>query len=215
MAVRAIRFPHSEISGSKVARHLPEAYRRHAASFIASWSQGIHRAPLTRYSIRESRNHFPILFAAPRALDDAPAAQIELSMKLSVLPSFSRKKTAFGGFKHHKIMVVYRLFVGLFFLSSIPCIPLYARRKKSQGQHATQPAPAHKKPRESTKAPPPGSCRAVGLFFFFLQTTHYQPWTMSGASCPCASAQGTARRLPVRQDRRQAPRQWQAPPRRP
>lgn len=29
-------FPHSEIFGSKVARHLPEAYRRHAASFIAS-----------------------------------------------------------------------------------------------------------------------------------------------------------------------------------
>ena len=29
-------FPHSDIFGSKVARHLPEAYRRHAASFIAS-----------------------------------------------------------------------------------------------------------------------------------------------------------------------------------
>ena len=36
------RFPHSEISGSKVARHLPEAYRSHATSFIASSSQGIH-----------------------------------------------------------------------------------------------------------------------------------------------------------------------------
>ena len=36
-------FPHSEIFGSKVARHLPEAYRRHAASFIAFLSQGIHR----------------------------------------------------------------------------------------------------------------------------------------------------------------------------
>ena len=35
-------FPHSEISGSKVARHLPEAYRSHATSFIASISQGIH-----------------------------------------------------------------------------------------------------------------------------------------------------------------------------
>ena len=31
----SIGFPHSEIFGSKVARHLPEAYRRHAASFIA------------------------------------------------------------------------------------------------------------------------------------------------------------------------------------
>lgn len=35
-------FPHSEISGSKVARHLPEAYRSYATSFIASYSQGIH-----------------------------------------------------------------------------------------------------------------------------------------------------------------------------
>ena len=34
--VHSMRFPHSEIFGSKVARHLPEAYRRHAASFIAS-----------------------------------------------------------------------------------------------------------------------------------------------------------------------------------
>ena len=38
----AIRFPHSEISGSKVARYLPEAYRHQAASFIAFLSQGIH-----------------------------------------------------------------------------------------------------------------------------------------------------------------------------
>ena len=29
-------FPHSDIFGSKVARHLPEAFRRHATSFIAS-----------------------------------------------------------------------------------------------------------------------------------------------------------------------------------
>ena len=39
-------FPHSEISGSKVARHLPEAYRSHATSFIATSSQGIHHTPL-------------------------------------------------------------------------------------------------------------------------------------------------------------------------
>ena len=39
-------FPHSEISGSKVARHLPEAYRSFATSFIATFSQGIHRTPL-------------------------------------------------------------------------------------------------------------------------------------------------------------------------
>ena len=44
--VRRIRFPRSEIFGSKVARHLPEAYRRHATSFIAFSSQGIHHTPL-------------------------------------------------------------------------------------------------------------------------------------------------------------------------
>lgn len=37
-AVCAREFPHSEIPGSKVATHLPEAYRRYAASFIASLS---------------------------------------------------------------------------------------------------------------------------------------------------------------------------------
>ena len=37
---------HSEISGSKVARHLPEAYRSHATSFIAFLCQGILHAPL-------------------------------------------------------------------------------------------------------------------------------------------------------------------------
>lgn len=31
----AAKFPHSEISGSKVAMHLPEAYRSYATSFIA------------------------------------------------------------------------------------------------------------------------------------------------------------------------------------
>ena len=32
---RSVGFPHSDIYGSKVAWHLPEAYRCHAASFIA------------------------------------------------------------------------------------------------------------------------------------------------------------------------------------
>ena len=36
MRVYRIGFPHSEISGSKVAKHLPEAYRSNATSFIAS-----------------------------------------------------------------------------------------------------------------------------------------------------------------------------------
>jgi hypothetical protein len=42
--------PHSEISGSKVDYHLPEAYRRLTASFIASYCQGIHRVPLIALS---------------------------------------------------------------------------------------------------------------------------------------------------------------------
>jgi len=41
-----IGFPHSEISGSKVARHLPGAYRSHATPFFASISQGIHHSPV-------------------------------------------------------------------------------------------------------------------------------------------------------------------------
>jgi hypothetical protein len=41
-----VGFPHSEIPGSKVAKHLPEAYRSHATSFVASISQGIHHLPL-------------------------------------------------------------------------------------------------------------------------------------------------------------------------
>ena len=39
-------FPHSEISGSKVASHLTGAYRRQATSFIAFFSLGIHHTLL-------------------------------------------------------------------------------------------------------------------------------------------------------------------------
>ena len=42
---------HSEIAGSKVAGHLPDAYRRQTASFIAFFSLGIHRTPLSRISL--------------------------------------------------------------------------------------------------------------------------------------------------------------------
>ena len=38
-------FPHSETSGSKAINRLPEAFRWLIASFIATLSQGIHRAP--------------------------------------------------------------------------------------------------------------------------------------------------------------------------
>ena len=54
--VCSMGFPHSEISGSKVAKHLPEAYRRYAASFIAFFSQGIHHTPLFRTPARNSEN---------------------------------------------------------------------------------------------------------------------------------------------------------------
>ena len=43
------RFPDSEIPGSKPTCRLPEAYRRQATSFFASWRQGIHRAPLVAW----------------------------------------------------------------------------------------------------------------------------------------------------------------------
>ena len=54
------RFPHSDISGSKVARHLPEAYRRHATSFIAISSQGIHHTPLN-FLLGNSKTTFKFL----------------------------------------------------------------------------------------------------------------------------------------------------------
>ena len=46
-----IRFPHSEISGSQVARHLPEAYRSYATSFIAILCQGIHHTLLSAVTL--------------------------------------------------------------------------------------------------------------------------------------------------------------------
>ena len=42
VSAEAEEFPHSEIFGSKVARHLTEAYRSYAPSFIAILCQGIH-----------------------------------------------------------------------------------------------------------------------------------------------------------------------------
>lgn len=39
---KSLGFPHSEISGSKIAWHLTGAYRSFATSFIAFLSQGIH-----------------------------------------------------------------------------------------------------------------------------------------------------------------------------
>ena len=41
-----VGFSHSEIPGSKVGSHLPEAYRRHPTPFIASISQVILHLPI-------------------------------------------------------------------------------------------------------------------------------------------------------------------------
>ena len=77
-------FPHSEIFGSKVARHLPEAFRRQAASFIALWSQGIHH--MRFHSCGEWKNRSPALYAG--ALIHAELAQI-LADSFSTYPHIS------------------------------------------------------------------------------------------------------------------------------
>jgi len=46
------RLPHSEIPGSKVASHLPEAYRRLRRPSSAHFCQAIHRTPLCASAIR-------------------------------------------------------------------------------------------------------------------------------------------------------------------
>ena len=51
--VHTTGLPHSEIAGSKVAQHLPDAYRSHAASFLAFETLGIHHTPLFPAPIRE------------------------------------------------------------------------------------------------------------------------------------------------------------------
>ncbi len=56
-------FPHSEISGSKVAWHLPETYRRHATSFIAFFSLGIHHI-LLNFLLGNLKNIF--IFFSPK-----------------------------------------------------------------------------------------------------------------------------------------------------
>ena len=70
--VYLLGFPHSEIFGSKVARHLPEAYRCHAASFIAFSSQGIHHTPLyfPLGNLRTAYVLFVLCYSRPKDLRD-------------------------------------------------------------------------------------------------------------------------------------------------
>ena len=53
--LNGIGLPHSEICGSKVASHLTAAFRRHATSFIALISQGIHHPPIIINAILPSK----------------------------------------------------------------------------------------------------------------------------------------------------------------
>jgi hypothetical protein len=88
-----VEFPHSDISGSKVAWHLPEAYRRHAASFIAFQSLGIHHTPLfvsfSREKEFENRNNLLFVFF------ELPVAPLSLTFRFArgVLHFHSHKKT--------------------------------------------------------------------------------------------------------------------------
>lgn len=63
-------FPHSDISGSKVVCHLPEAYRRHTTSFIALLSQGIHHTPLRSCKERCTPLYMLCLFVVHRGRKD-------------------------------------------------------------------------------------------------------------------------------------------------
>lgn len=51
-------FPHSDIYGSKITRHLPVAYRRHVASFITSL-ESRHPPYALKFPIRKLKNHNP------------------------------------------------------------------------------------------------------------------------------------------------------------
>ena len=59
--VYSARFPYSEISGSKVGNHLPEAYRRHPTSFIALISRGIHHLLLKKSWLAINNHYFYLI----------------------------------------------------------------------------------------------------------------------------------------------------------
>ena len=78
--LKRIRFPHSEIFGSTVARHLPEAYRSYATSFIASSNQGIHHILLISHrEIKESLLARVILFITVPAPSPAPNKRLRVA----------------------------------------------------------------------------------------------------------------------------------------
>ena len=70
IVVHTMGFPHSDISGSKVARHLPETFRRQAASFIASMKPR-HPPYALKIPIRNSKNYLRDL--SPKAWERSSA----------------------------------------------------------------------------------------------------------------------------------------------
>ncbi len=90
-----IGFPHSDIFGSTVARHLPEAYRRHAASFIAFPSQGIHHAllrlvPVFQYLLPVIHDSiFKVLIAIWSTKNRLQGKAAPNTQKLEVWPALS------------------------------------------------------------------------------------------------------------------------------
>ncbi len=79
-------FPHSDISGSKIARHLPEAFRRHAASFITSL-ESRHPPYALKFPIRKFINHNWVLIVrlSSDLLCPAKWNQLPFSMRSKLL----------------------------------------------------------------------------------------------------------------------------------
>lgn len=56
-----MRFPYSEISGSKLVRQLPETYRSRTTSFIAIVCQGIHHT-LLNFPLGNLKTTFNLIY---------------------------------------------------------------------------------------------------------------------------------------------------------
>ena|SRR3989344_5119982 len=129
---KAGRFPHSDISGSKVARHLPEAYRRHAASFIALDSQGIHRMPF-RPPIRKSKDRLLFSLRAPpgSTFETRTSREARLpalcSCQRTVMLRKTKNRSGSGSAARRKILGHRFRFVVGFLMNVISTREVYAR----------------------------------------------------------------------------------------
>ncbi len=97
-------FPHSEISGSKLVRQLPEAYRSHTTSFIVILCQGIHHTPLN-FLIGNLRTTYKLYFSE------------NIFYPYSIYPSSASKRPQWSKMriKPSNILLKMREDVGLFF----------------------------------------------------------------------------------------------------